>query len=104
MKIHKNLLTNNPFSIGDSTTKHHSADGSVSAGKQKFDTFMQRLAEFGSGKHFPFTLILRDPLGNSFISAPLGSFLPPELDKGLVMVNFVRTWDEVGIVCCLKGL
>lgn len=95
MKIHKNLLENNPFSIGDSTTKHHSADGSVAGGKQKFDDFMRRLSELGSGKQFPFTLILRDPLGNSFISAPLGSFLPPELDKNLQMINFVRTWEEV---------
>lgn len=95
MKIHKNLLENNPFSIGDSTTKHHSADDSVTHNKQRFDGFMARLAEFGGGKHFPFTLVLRDPLGNSFISAPLGSFLPPELDKNLQMVNFERTWEEV---------
>ncbi len=28
-KIHKSLLENNPFSVGDSTTLHHSADPSV---------------------------------------------------------------------------
>jgi len=56
---------------------------------------MDRLAALGRGENFPFTLILRDPLGNSFISAPLGSFLPPEMDKNITINDFQRTWDEV---------
>ena len=66
-----------------------------------------------SAKLFPFTLILRDPLANSFISAPLGrlnkniycvfltigcvfvgSFLPPELDVALKIQEYTRSYEE----------
>lgn len=57
--------------------------------------FMQKLKDFVDGKVFPFTIIIRDPLGNSFISAPLGTFLPPELDKNLTLSDFERSWEEV---------
>lgn len=37
-----------------------------------FDKFLEELKDLGAGKKFPFTLNIRDPLGNSFISAHLG--------------------------------
>lgn len=56
---------------------------------------MSKLKEFYTGTSFPFTLTLRDPLGNSFISAQLGTFTPPESDPGLTITDFTRTWEEV---------
>lgn len=56
---------------------------------------MDSLRAFADGKTFPFTIVLRDPLGNSFISAPLGSFLPPESDEKLTILDFERNYDEV---------
>ncbi len=64
-------------------------------------TFLDQLSLCANGKRFPFTIKLRDPLGNSFISAPLGSFLPPEQDKNLIIKNFVRTFEEVRYCCVI---
>lgn len=62
--------------------------------KSRFDSFMDKLQEYASGQHFPFTLILRDPLGNSFVSAPLGSTLAPDEDAKLTLLDFERTYEE----------
>jgi len=36
----------------------------------KIDEFIQRIQEFIDGRRFPFTFILDDPSGNSFIQNP----------------------------------
>jgi hypothetical protein len=46
--------------------------------------------------------VIRDPLGNSFISARLGSFLPPEMDPNLKVEDFKRTWDEVIVIITIS--
>jgi len=83
---------------GDSATKHHSQSDVGNETRKKFDEFLGRLFEYFSGKVFPFQLIIRDPLGNSFISAPLGTFLPPEADSNLNLEDFERSFEEV----CIK--
>jgi C4-type Zn-finger protein len=88
MKIHKALQDNNPFAVGDSATQHHSNKAEQTEIKAKFKVFLGKLEDFAKGVVLPFTLIVRDPLGNSFISAPLGSFLPPEMDKNITMTDF----------------
>lgn len=93
-KILTSLRENNPFAVGDSTTNHHSNEQSVKETKARFAAFLTRLESFAKGEHFPFTLILRDPLGNSFISAQLGSSTPPEADTNLTLVDFERSYDE----------
>lgn len=90
-KIYTNLRDNNPFAVGDSATQHHSVELSVNP---RFLLFLDNLQSFAKGEHLPFTLEIRDPLGNSFISAPLGSFLPPESDANLTMQDFERSFDE----------
>ena len=91
-KIYTNLRDNNPFAVGDSITKHHSDEQDTS--KREFVDYLTRLKDMCDGKIYPFTLILRDPLGNSFISAPLGSFLPPESDAPLHILDYERSFDE----------
>jgi zinc finger protein len=93
-KIHTSLGNSNPFAIGDSTTLNHSEDVEVTSSKSRFKTFLSRLKDYGDGVKLPFTLILRDPLGNSFVSAPLGSFLPPESDTNITMEDFERSYEE----------
>ena len=56
--------------------------------------FTDRLKTFANGQQYPFTLVIRDPLGNSFISSKIGSTVPPELDPNLKMNDFERTWEE----------
>eukprot|EP00428_Durinskia_dybowskii_P072136 CAMPEP_0170395322 /NCGR_PEP_ID=MMETSP0117_2-20130122/21716_1 /TAXON_ID=400756 /ORGANISM="Durinskia baltica, Strain CSIRO CS-38" /LENGTH=708 /DNA_ID=CAMNT_0010651623 /DNA_START=53 /DNA_END=2179 /DNA_ORIENTATION=+ len=90
-KIVQKLLESNPFAVGDSSTNNHSDDHTA---RERFGDFIDTLKDCAKGKRFPFTLLMRDPLGNSFISAPLGSFLPPEMDHNLKMTDFERTFDE----------
>ncbi len=96
-KIYKNLRDQNSIIYGDSVTKNHSVSGEGLETRKKFDEFLEKLNNFASGAIFPFTLRLRDPLGNSFISAPLGTFLPPEADKNLTLRDFERSYEEVSI-------
>jgi hypothetical protein len=78
--------------VGDSTRLHHSDDESTK--KLEFKAFMERLKGLSEGKLYPFTIKIRDALGNSFISGPLGSHLPPESDPNLEMADFERTEEE----------
>ena len=95
LKIHASLAENNPFAAGDSSTKHHSFDAelmpaaptassSTSGGgggqNSRFMSFLKKLSAAARGETLPLSLVLRDPLGNSFISARLGTFTPPEMD------------------------
>mmetsp|Transcript_25931 Transcript_25931/g.24773 ORF Transcript_25931/g.24773 Transcript_25931/m.24773 type:complete len:668 (+) Transcript_25931:89-2092(+) len=93
-KIHTSLGNSNPFALGDSTTKNHSENSELVQTKSRFNTFLSKLKAFGDGNDLPFTMVLRDPLGNSFVSAPLGSFLPPESDFNITMVDFERSYEE----------
>ncbi|KAG5183327.1 ZPR1 zinc-finger domain-containing protein, partial [Tribonema minus] len=65
-KIRNNLCEGNPFYSGDSATHHHGSEGATQV---KFRVFLEKLDALRDGQHFPFTLVLRDPLGNSFIGA-----------------------------------
>jgi len=93
-KIEASLRDCNPFALGDSTRLHHSEALKTENATDRFIVVMDHLKEVYSGQRFPFTLVLRDPLGNSFISAHIGSFIPPEADSGLSIEDFQRTWEE----------
>ena len=93
-KILKNLKDNNPFMVGDSSTKHHSEDSGVIDTKNKMDDFFERLREISEGRKFPFHIVIRDPLGNSFVSTRIGSSIPPEMDPNMKMHDFRRSWQE----------
>lgn len=93
-KIHKQLRAQNPFLLGDASALHHSQGTELSESKARFTSFLQRLERFANGEEFGFSICLRDPLGNSFISAPLHSSLPPELDSNLKLVDYSRTFEE----------
>jgi zinc finger protein len=90
-KIHTQLKNSNPFAIGDSVSKHH---GEQSETKRKFEDLLDKIKAASLGEALPITLCLRDPLGNSFISAPLGSFMAPEADQHLTVADFERTYEE----------
>jgi len=71
-KMHGRLTLANPFSSGDAATKQHvfNNGGQFSEPNAKHVTyinFLTKLKEMAEGKHVPFTLIVNDPLGNSFI-------------------------------------
>ncbi|KAH8044666.1 hypothetical protein JL722_14566 [Aureococcus anophagefferens] len=95
-KIVASLRRGNPFQGGDS------ADG---AKKAHFDAFIDKIIALKDGKTFPFTIVMRDPLANSFVGprrdaaanhGPLdavGDGALPE-DPQLVVADYARSWDE----------
>jgi len=93
-KIHKNLSEQHSLQMGDSKRLHHSNDANVQGSASAFESFLTRLSSLAKGENFPFTIVIRDPLGNSFVSAPLGSFLAIEDDEPLTVMDFERTEDE----------
>ena len=99
-KILKNLDESNSIVYCDSKILQHSNDSSITENRNKLNDFLRSLSDYAFGRKFPFTLILRDPLGNSFISAPLGTFLPPEADKNLKLIDYERSHEEVSPILC----
>eukprot|EP00249_Psilotum_nudum_P018275 c26725_g2_i1 orf=300-1175(-) len=81
VQISENLRRVHGFSIGDSA-----ADGT----RKRWQEFDMRLNKL-RGVHQPWTLVLDDPLGNSFI-APATEFT--EDDAQLKFEEYDRTWDQ----------
>jgi zinc finger protein len=105
-KIRVHLKEGNPFGTGDSAVKHHlgerdgeekkekekrDGDGEGDGLQERFRSFMAQLDEYVEGKVLPFTIELRDPLGNSFIAF---RGLSPEADGALTTESYQRSWDE----------
>jgi zinc finger protein len=78
-KIRQNIEEGNPFAIGDS-------DG----GRSLLNAWLQRLDALKRGEE-PFTLIIEDPLANSFVYSPLGS---AEDDPSMIAEKFIRSEYE----------
>lgn len=116
-KITAQLEENNPFYTGDSSKLHHftgsttitntaipedAEDGEsdniqpydITSSTARYRAFLKKMNEMADGLAFPFTLTVRDPLGNSFISTVPGTTIPPELDCALKFEDFERTHDE----------
>jgi len=90
-KIYESLSEGNPFFCGDSATKHHK-NVTEDDTKQKFDQFMRRFNDIIEGKNLPFTIILRDPMGNSFIGTK--GDMAPEDDPFLKIEEYERNEYE----------
>jgi len=90
-KIRNKLKEGNPFYSGDSSTQQHDNGGYMSTTKAKFDEFMRKLDELVDKQIFPFTLILKDPLGNSFIGSQMENFLE---DPQIESADYERSFEE----------
>lgn len=66
VQAHASLVSGNPFYSGDSSTQHH---GKESETQRRFRLFLEKFRNLIEGETLPFTLLLRDPLGNSFIGS-----------------------------------
>lgn len=71
-KMHERLLQANPFGSGDAARKQHIGnDGggfsSPSPNNSRYLAFLQKLKACANGQTFPFSVIISDPLSNSFI-------------------------------------
>ena len=71
-RMHERLASTNPFGTGDSAVKQHrSNDGGefseMLPSHVKYAEFLSKLKSMAEGKILPFTLIIDDPLSNSFV-------------------------------------
>jgi hypothetical protein len=96
MQIYDRLADGNPFAVGDSNMLNHSEKVEVLQKRERFQAFQAKLRKLcdGDEEYLPFQLKLRDPLGNSFFSARLGSFVPPECDPCLHTEDYERSFDD----------
>ena len=121
-KLADRLAEANPFGEGDSSTKHHKDNDaekgafSGSSMHENYRSFMVRLRTLSKGETFPFTIVLNDPLSNSFVgpvpsdAARLACQAEEEgntdcydkyVDLGVEIVEYTRSRDvdeQLGLV------
>ena len=112
-KLLDRLREANPFAFGDAATKHHlTNDGGVFSTTplhSKYRDFLLKLKNIRDGNMMPVTLILNDPLSNSFIgplpkdASELSKLAQKQgntdcynthVDRGLVVEVFERTFEQ----------
>jgi len=81
LSIRDDLARVDPFVLGDSVVEER---------KQKFRNLIQQLEKLSSGNEFPFTIIMEDPVANSYVQ----SFTAPEPDPNLTIDYYERSWEE----------
>ncbi|CAI2173071.1 2239_t:CDS:2 [Funneliformis geosporum] len=80
-QIHDELKDKSPFSVGDSIQDER---------KFAFQKFIDKLNKVMSGEALPITLILDDPLGNSYLQNPYA----PDSDPNMIIEQYERTWEQ----------
>ncbi len=108
-KIHNQLKYSNPFENGDAATKiHHDNDGGSyskhSAASKRYLEILDKIEAMKTGHNFPFTLIVTDPLSNSFVGPISHDFIPATFceediktrrtDQGLDMIYYQRSHEQ----------
>ncbi|KAF7340196.1 Zinc-finger protein ZPR1 [Mycena venus] len=66
-----------------------SGDASDAEGRSSFETFLGKLKEVKDATR-PFTLILDDPLANSYVQ----NLYAPDQDPNMVVETYARTWEQ----------
>ncbi|KAI8322774.1 zf-ZPR1-domain-containing protein [Martensiomyces pterosporus] len=80
-QVHDELDRRAPFLEGDSA---------VNERREKFKNFLGRLEDAADGKIFPLTLILDDPVANSYIQ----NIYAPDPDPNMKEEEYERSFDE----------
>ena len=113
-KVHTRLKAANPFGSGDAASKQHldNDGGAFSAPSPiyvRYGEFLSRLKNCADGVTLPFTLIITDPLSNSFVG-PIpedaialtfqaekeghNSCYDAYIDPGMLVEEYERTHDD----------
>jgi len=113
-KLHRKLNEANPFQTGDAVKKQHTGnDGGefseMSGTAVRYQEFLGRLEGLREEKNMPFTLILSDPLSNSFVGPiakdAIALTIQAEkedsnecykhyVDKGMEVIEYERTHEQ----------
>lgn len=123
LKMRDRLTNANPFGSGDAARNHHvtndRGESSVLSDRHaRFFIFLQKLEDMAHGKLLPFTLVISDPLSNSFVgpvtrdAVPLPiqsktegikTCLKHRVDDAIVVEEFERS-DEQNEILGLKDI
>ena len=113
-KLYSRLESVNPFHVGDAAKKQHrDNDGFVfsspSISAQRYLDFLSKLLLMKEGKSFPFTIVIKDPLSNSFVGPipadAIALALKAEndgnnscysnyIDRGMCIEEYERSFEE----------
>ncbi|KAF9444190.1 zinc-finger protein zpr1 [Macrolepiota fuliginosa MF-IS2] len=66
-----------------------SGDSSKAEDKVSFETFLENLRQIKNAEH-PFTIILDDPLANSYVQ----NLYAPDSDPNMTIESYERTWEQ----------
>ena len=91
VSIHDRLKEANPFASPESSSDDDddgSSSPSFSSKQDKFDMFLSNLKSMEEGKLLPFTLIITDPVSNSFVG-----HIPEECGGDIVSVQITNQLD-----------
>lgn len=86
-KLKDQLAAANPFARGDPSLPDHPSHS-------QFQNLLQRLDDLAEGKYLPVTLILRDPMGESFIGPPSNADHNHETDPTTLDHPFGRSTEK----------
>jgi len=85
-----NELSTKVFRSGDSTTSGiGQVDAEIASDERKFETFLKGLKDCMSATT-PFTLILDDPVSNSYLQ----NLYAPDPDPNMVIEEYERTFEQ----------
>ncbi|CAB9499455.1 finger protein ZPR1 [Seminavis robusta] len=90
-RLLQQLTVANPFATGDAVTQHHcNSEGTLHI--QKYNKFLAALRDISQAKVdvLPVTLVLDDPLSNSFI----GTIRQKREDENLKIETYPRSWEQ----------
>ncbi|KAG2218509.1 hypothetical protein INT45_004111 [Circinella minor] len=79
-QVHDELEERVPFMHGDSTTDES---------RQRWTNFLGKLSDVADGKVLPVTLVLNDPLSNSYLQ----NLYAPDDDPEMKIESYERDWD-----------
>lgn len=65
-------------------------DSSTENGRNQFESFLGKLKSVISAEACPFTVVLDDPLANSYIQNPYA----PDKDEQMEAETYMRSWDQ----------
>ena len=80
-QVHSELRDRAPFIEGDSGTD---------SSKDRWARFLDNLTKVADGKLMPVTLIIDDPLANSYLQ----NLYAPDPDPEMTIADYDRSWDE----------
>lgn len=86
LKNAQEQIEQNPFFYGSMAT----GDSATKEDKERLASFKDRLNQMIEGEELPFTVVLDDPSGNSYLQ----NVYAPEDDPEMIVEHYERSWQQ----------